>query len=180
MELAFILRDRKLLDTIRHIQSSFSPAGQQAIFQEWARRVSLLVEIPYPAHTFAPLPKIYSWGDGLLHKFPSPEAQRGFFAALHNGRITVPYERTRRLANALQFDLSVQPNRAALAVTVADPHPGFDAKWVLGEREQQSYYFRELTNWEPLEETLRRPPLYDDIEDAGRIAFETIFEDLGT
>lgn len=178
MELTFIIRDKALLDTINRIQSSFSPTGQQAIFQEWARRVSQLVTIPYPAHTYAPLPKIYSWGDGLLHKFPSPAAQRGFFAALDTGRINVPYRRTRKLSEALAFDLVASANRASLTITVEDVHPGFDAKWVLGEREEQSYYFRELTNWEPLEDTLRRPPLYDEIEDAGKIAFETIFEDL--
>lgn len=178
VSLSVTITDRPLVEALTRLEKQFSPAGQRAIFEEWARRVKSLVKIPYPAHTYAPLPRIYDWGDGSgLHKFKSYAAQRGFFAAMREGRINVPYQRSGRLAQALNFELSISGGRAVLSVEVENMGK-FRPEWVLGDENQQSLYFSKYTQWESLEDTIRRPPLYDDIEIAGQLALESIIEDL--
>lgn len=176
--LSVTITDRALVEALAKLEKVFSPVGQRAIFEEWARRVKSLVRIPYPAHTYAPLPRIYDWGDGSgLHKFKSYAAQRGFFAAMREGRINVPYQRSGKLAQALNFELSISGGRAVLTVQV-DNIGKFKPEWVLGTEAQQSLYFRQYTNWEPLEDTISQPPLFDEIEIAGQLALESIIEDL--
>lgn len=177
VEFVFTLRDADIYAALDKVQRMFGREGQQALFEEWERRVERLVEIPYPQHTYAPLPKRYRWNDGQLHKFKSLRAQRGFFAALRDGRAKVPYQRTNKLRDALEFALAVTNGKATLALSLQN-RGRFKPEWVLGRADQQAEYFAKYTNWEPLEDKLKRPPLYDDIQDAAIIAFETMFEEL--
>lgn len=177
LALDITIHDKALFEAIERVQRLFVPAGQQAVFEEWARRARSLIKVPYPAHTFAPLPLRYSWNDGKLHKFKSLRAQRGFFAAIADGRAKVPYQRKNDLNESFEFHLAVTNGEAVLTASLAD-RGGFKWEWLVGREDQQSLYFRKYTNWQPLEKSIKQPPLYDELTDAFRIAFETIFEDL--
>lgn len=142
------IKDSGLLALLDEIALHFSPQGRKIILGEVGQRIADRFEFIYPDQTNAPLEKWYVWGDdGKRHKFKSLKAQKGFFAALNRGDIQVPYERTKKMGDSLQFELVTGDDSLNVRVTV--PQRGsFNPQWVIGIR--QARYFEKRTFWRPL------------------------------
>lgn len=146
--------------------------GMQALLEEAARRIENITVLRYPDATGAPLPRRYRWGGGV-HKFPSLRAQRGFFARLRRGEINVPYRRTGTLARALKFKIAPDGEGVTLLASV----PEKPYKWIVGNKSQQSHYFKNLTKWRPLGEMLQDQE--SEYLQAAEVVFSQLAEQLG-
>jgi hypothetical protein len=179
---AIEVKDAELLSALSRVEQQFSPAGVRRFLGEWVNElIDLgLFKVPYPPQSNAPLPEIYDWGDGKLHKFPSLAAQQGFFGALRAGKIRIPYSRTGELEDAPIVRLKFTSDGALLDIDLPEGTrrgKRFDPKWIVGNLSQQSYYFRNLTGWVPYEQTLQqRQPR---IEAVGVALLEAKLEQLG-
>lgn len=177
VNVAVTIQDGDLLALLQRIEQQFSPAGRADIYRQWGEEIRDVFFIPYPAQSNAPLQERYRWGDDSgLHKFKSIHHQRGFFAATHGGD-DLPYDRTLETQRSVIWELTVKDGQAELTVEVPlqqDRGKVVDPKWWLGEEDEQSDYFRTLTNWIPLRLTLEAQQ--ERFETIGAVVLENILE----
>lgn len=169
--------DGDLIATFERLERLFSPAGRGAIFQEITRRVERIVNLDYPPQTNNPLPRRYRWStDSKLHKFKSLAAQRGYFKALARGQITVPYRRKGTLGRSLQFKIERRDNALIMNAFIPEGTGKFKPEWVVGTPQQQTGYFRRLSNWKSLAIQVEKQT--PQITEAVKVAVDTVIEDL--
>lgn len=169
-----VIDDSRVTALLNVLQVKLSDAGMQTVLKEAGRRIEQIIDLDYPPQINAPLPKLYRWDDGKLHKFKSLRHQRGFFALLNKGVIQIPYRRTRTLARSMRVIVRVRGTTAEILVSIPDESKaGKYAKHVLGIREQ-SYYFKNLTRWKPLQAHLNDQ--LEDFIDVTLAAFESFFD----
>lgn len=169
------IKDNNLLKILDELALRFSPQGRKIILSEVGQRIAERFEFIYPEQSNAELEKFYVWGDdGKKHKFKSLKAQRGFFAALRRGDIDIPYERTKQLAESLQFELIAGDDTMNVRVTVPQ-RVGFNPEWVIGIR--QARYFEKRTFWRPLRFMVEQQETAF-IQVTNEV-FEEVFADLG-
>lgn len=171
------LDDSDLIAVFDRLEKLFGTSGRGAIFQEIERRVERIVNLEYPPQSNNPLPRRYRWqGSPGLHKFPSPRAQRGYFAALAKGQISVPYRRKGTLGRALQFKIERRNNQLVMIAFLPETIGKFKPEWVVGTPQQQSGYFRHLSNWKSLAIQVEKQA--PQINEAVKVAVDTVIEDL--
>lgn len=160
MQLALTL-DTGRLDAVWDVLlKELGPQGVADILDKVGKRMGRSIVLRYPDATGAPLEQRYIWPDGRRSKFASPKAQRGFFARLRDGRIQVPYRRTKRLARSMTYTLTY-PRRNSFGyetdvVVGVNESKSRYAVFVLGGRlsrggRSQSSYFARRTHWKPLD-----------------------------
>lgn len=151
LSVGFILEDEAVRSLVLNLVNLFSPEEITEILSNVSDTVSLYTVLTYPSQSNEPLPERYSWPtDDKLHKFASMTAQRGFFAALGSGKISVPYRRTGSLARSLKYTFTVESEMLIVSAIVPDEGRGFNPQWLLGTEDEQSLYFREHSGWNPL------------------------------
>lgn len=165
-----------VLAALDALRETYGRNGLIAILEEIGRRVSRVIVLRYPLQSRRPLPEVYIWGDGELHKFKSPRHQRAFFALLRSGRIRIPYPRTGATARDFQTLFLIRENM--LVVRVLMPDPKGVRKYVLGPEGERSRYFKERTYWKALERMIRNPQQLAEIGAAVQAALDTIREAL--
>ncbi len=133
-----LIHDDRIDAAFARLKTGLSPVGFRAVFEEIGRRVSAIDWITYPPQSHAPMADLWT------------DAQRRYFwAAKARGEIDLPYERTRDLAKSLETILQFEDYTLNVTVRVDPTSRAADyAEDVIGIN--QSRYFRERTEWEPL------------------------------
>ena len=168
-----VIDDKRVMALLQVLQFKLSDAGMQIVLGEAARRIEEMIDLRYPPQVNAPLPRRYRWDDGKLHKFKSLRHQKAFFALLAKGVIRIPYRRTGTLARSMRILLRIRGTEAEIVVTIPDESKaGKYARYVVGL--PQSYYFRNLTIWKPLQAHLNDQQA--DFVDVTLAAFESFFK----
>lgn len=168
-------------DLLKKLEDAVSPASLFIAYSLVARQAERIIKLKYPPQSRAPLPLRYQrrtrggqFASGRS-KFKSQRAQRGFFAKLRSGEISIPYRRTGNLGRSLVFKIVKQGDKAALAVSIpSSSKAGAYADFVVGD--PQDLYFAQLTQWEPLAVMLTKQA--PEIEEALKVAIESFLEDI--